>query len=377
MQARFKSNKLAIALATVIAATMAPMLSLPLEAQQPAASEIDCAAPLDVKLQSSPAGELSLATPRLGNTGPAAYFIRPQPSNLVANGDFEVFAPGWLSQGPFHASLIGPNAIGGQYTPTMTNVTVVPNWTVTGGNATSYIWHGVDSLLLNSAHSSGSAGNGYVYMGIAQQNLLAGGNPFSAPFTATPQGRVVPPGAVTIGSNTYPDYTGRAPSVPHPTGPVAIEQTVNLTVGRNYRMTFYVVGEATQSRAAYTTIDGIFGLDISGYAREHLKVYGYDNNGAVGRYYTVEFTAKQSATTVRFLNWGHATTSPNVVFPTNPALFATVGAATEAAIDDVIINACSAPKQIPTMDSPWAFWALIGGLLLVAGAALRLERQKR
>jgi hypothetical protein len=107
---------------------------------------------------------------------------------------------------------------------------------------------------------------------------------------------------VTVGSNTYPDYTGRTPSVPHPTGPVAIERTVNLTVGRNYRVTFYVAGEATQSRAAYTTVDGSFGLDISGHAREHLKVYGYDNNVAVGRHYTFEFTAKQSATTIRFLN---------------------------------------------------------------------------
>jgi hypothetical protein len=97
-----------------------------------------------------------------------------------------LLASGWLSQGPFHASLIGSNAIGGQYAPAMTNFTAAPSWTVTRGNATSYIRHGLDSMLLNSAPPSGSAGNGYVYTGIAQQNLLAGGNSFSAPFSAMP-----------------------------------------------------------------------------------------------------------------------------------------------------------------------------------------------
>jgi hypothetical protein len=337
--------------------------ALPLGAQAPGpAAEIDCLQnPLQATLQSDSDGQLRLGAPSLA---PANYFVRAQPSNLVVNGDFETTSQGWLAQPPFDASLIGPNAIGGQYTASMTNVTTVPNWVVTGGNATSYIWHGKNSALLSSTPSAG--GTGYIYMGIGAQNWLAGGAAYFAPFSASPEGRIVPPGALTLGANNFTNFTGRNPSVPNPTGPVAIEQSVSLTPGRNYRMTFYVVGEATRNRADYTTIDGLLGLDIGGYAREHLVVGGYDNpfSGQNGRYYTLEFTAKQAATTIRFVNWGHATTSLNS---------STITA--EGAIDDVIINACSQPKQVPIGNSAPLLATFLAGLALLVGWTLRRQRR--
>jgi hypothetical protein len=350
-------------------ALLASALStFPLGAQSPIpAAEIDCFQnPLQATLQSDATSQLRLAAPTLA---PASYFVRSQPSNLVVNGDFETTSAGWLAQPPFDASLIGPNAIGGQYTPTMTNVTTVPNWTVTGGNATSYIWHGKNSALLGSAPSAG--GTGYIYMGIGAQNWLAGGVAYYAPFSASPEGRITPPGAVALDANNFTNFTGRSPSVPHPTGPVAIEQSVSLTPGQNYRMTFYVVGEATRTRANYTTIDGLIGLDISGYAREHLVVGGYDSpfSGQNGRYYTLEFTAKQAATTIRFLNFGHATISANSTTIT-----------AEGAIDDVIINACSAPKQVPQVPVANSFSllaTLFASLALLAGLTLRRQYQSR
>lgn len=348
-----------------LALVASALSALPLAAQSPElAAEIDCfQSPLVATLQSDAAGQLRLGPPSLA---PASYFVRAQPSNLVANGDFETTSAGWIAQPPFSASLVGPNAVGGQYNASMTNVTTVPNWTVTGGNSTSYIWHGRNSALLSSTPSAG--GTGYIYMGIGGQNWLAGGAPYFAPFSASPEGRIVPPGALTIGANNFTNFTGRNPSVPNPTGPVAIEQSVSLTPGRNYRMTFYVVGEATRTRADYTTIDGLLGLDISGYEREHLVVGGYDNpfSGQNGRYYTLEFTAKQAATTIRFINWGHATTSLNSTTIT-----------AEGAIDDVIINACGLPKQVPVGNSISLAASLFAGLALLAGFTLRRRPQSR
>jgi hypothetical protein len=348
---------------THLAALFAAALSsVPLSAQSPSpAAEVDCFQyPLAATIQTDAMGQLRLGAPTLA---PASYFVRAQPSNVVANGDFETMSAGWLSQPPYNASLIGPNAIGGQYTGTMTNVTTVPNWTVTGGNSTAYIWHGRDPAAISSTPSAG--GLGYIYMGINAQNWLAGGAPYYAPFTASPEGRIVPPGALALASNNFTGFTSRSPSVPHPTGPVAIEQSVSLTPGRSYRMTFYVVGEATRNRAGYTTLDGLVGLDISGYAREHLVVGGYDNpfSRQQGRYYTLEFTAKQAATTIRFLNWGHATISLN-----SPTVSA------EPAIDDVIINACAAPKHVPVSNSFVQLAALFVGLSVLAVAMVRRRR---
>ncbi|MEQ1596069.1 MAG: hypothetical protein ABL985_13335 [Casimicrobium sp.] len=336
---------------------VAAFLTLPLAAQQVGVAEIDCSTPLGVKVQSDAAGELSLANPRLGASGPAPYFVRAQPSNLVANGDFETFTNRTLLEGPYHAVLVGQFAQPGVYASFVTRISTVPNWIVTGGNTFSYIWHSDNSSLLASTPSAG--GPGYIYTGIGAQNVYANGVHYPAPYAATAQGRVVPPGPVSINDNFF----GRS------TGPVAIEQAVTLTPGRKYRMSFYVVAEASQTRSNHSTIDGFFGLDISGYAREYLQVGGYDNvfSQQDGRYYTIEFTAKQAATTVRFLNWGHSTTVLNSV----------TGLSAEIALDDVIINACVAPRQVPTTGSPFAFWALLGSLFLMGAATLRATHAKR
>jgi uncharacterized repeat protein (TIGR01451 family) len=261
-----------------------------------------------------------------------AYFNRAAPANLVVNGDFESFTNPTLLQPPFNATLIGPNVVAGAYTPSMTNKTTVPGWTATGGNASSYAWHTFNPAFLSTPQAALGGAGGYIYLGDSAQNLLAGGAPYHLPFTAdtSPQGRILPPGPITVGPNTFSWRGG----FPFPTGPVAIEQIVNLTVGRNYRMTFFIAAEMLKVRLNHTTIDGIMGLDISGYNREYLMVPGYDNpltsSGTKGTYYTLEFTAKQSVTTVRFLSYGHATAVTNSVSP--------LGA--EPTLDDVVINAC-------------------------------------
>jgi uncharacterized repeat protein (TIGR01451 family) len=298
------------------------------------AQTVQCAAPLAAVLQTGPTGVLSLNAPTIV---PPAYFVRATPTNLVANGDFETFANAALRQGPFTATLIDPAAIvgAGSTNPQAwaTNKTTVPNWTVGGGNKDTYSWHGVNSVLLGTPKSTapgvGAAG-GYIYLGMSAQDLLAGGAPYVAPFAATAQGRIVPPGVVTVKTpNT-------AFQVNQSGGPAYIEQTVTLTVGRQYRMTYYVAAENLLNASNYSNANGIMALDISGYAREYLTVQGHNNPltnlGANGLYYTLEFTAKQAATTVRFSGFGHAAT----VTGSNAA-----DVAAEPSIDDVIINLCA------------------------------------
>jgi uncharacterized repeat protein (TIGR01451 family) len=310
------------------------MLGLSLLSVNAYAQTVQCAAPLAAVLQTGPTGSLSLNAP---STLPPAYFVRATPTNLVTNGDFEVFANAALRQGPFTATLIDPAAIVGAGTTNpqawATNKTTVPGWIAGGGNKDTYSWHGVNSVLLGTPKSTapgvGAAG-GYIYLGMSAQDLLAGGTAYVAPYAASAQGRILPPGVVTVKTpNT-------AFQVNQSGGPAYIEQTVNLTVGRKYRMTYYTAAENLSNVSVYSTVNGIMALDISGYSREYLKSPGNSdpvtNAGANGVYYTVEFTAKQAATTVRFTGFGHAATVTGS--NANPV-------AAEPTLDDVIINQCA------------------------------------
>jgi Domain of unknown function DUF11 len=300
-----------------------------------AMAQLQCTAPLAAVLQSGPTGTLTLAAP---TATPAATFVRATPTNLVLNGDFETFTNLALLQGPFSATLADPSAIPGPLGTNpqrawARNTTTVPNWTVGGGNANTYTWHGRNSVLLGTPKSAApgvGALGGYIYLGMSGQDLLAGGLPYTAPYPASAQGRITPPGVVTI---KIPNTAFQANQSG---GPAFIQQTVNLTVGRQYRMTYYVAAENLLNASTYSSVNGIMALDISGYAREYLTVHGNSNPltnaGANGLYYTVEFTAKQAATTVSFINFGHAAT----VTGSNAAALAA-----EASIDDVIINACA------------------------------------
>jgi hypothetical protein len=308
-------------------------LGLALLGATDAMAQLQCTAPLAAVLQSGPTGTLTLAAP---TPTPAAAFVRATPSNLVLNGDFENFTNLALLQGPFSATLADPSAVPG---PGGTNpqrgwattVTTVPNWTVGGGNANTYTWHGRNSVLLGTPKSAApgvGALAGYIYLGMSAQDLLVGGLPYLAPYAASAQGRITPTGPVTIKT------PNAAFQVNQSGGPAFIQQTVNLTIGRQYRMTYYVAAENLLNASNYSSVNGIMALDISGYAREYLTVHGNSNPltnaGANGLYYTVEFTAKQAATTVSFINFGHAASVAGG-FPV----------AAEATIDDVIINACA------------------------------------
>ncbi len=338
---------------------------------KPVFAAVSCAIPLAATLQSSAAGILTLDAPTLGS---ATYFDRSSPANLVVNGDFEDFTDQTLLQWIFNATMIDPSAVSGAYNVNMTNLTTVPSWTAGGGNTSNYSWHALDSVLLGTPRSTeagagrNTGGTGYIYLGASAQNLVVNGTTaYSMPYTidTSPEGRITPPGPVTGGANTYIWRTG---VYSHPLAPSYIEQTVALTVGLDYRMTFYVAAEALSNGPAHAINDGIMGLDITGYNREYLTVHGTNNPltnmGANGLYYTLQFTAKQAATTIRLLSFGHAVATPNV---------RTVLAA-EPTLDDVIINACFAQTsaEIPTLNN----WALLLITLMMLAVGLRFRAFK-
>jgi uncharacterized repeat protein (TIGR01451 family) len=304
-----------------------------------AMAQLQCTNPLAAVLQSGPTGTLTLAAP---TPTPDAAFVRTTPANLVLNGDFENFANLALLQGPFSATLADPSAIPGPGSTNpqeswARNTTTVPNWTVGGGNANTYTWHGRNSVLLGTPKSAAAgvgAAGGYIYLGVSAQDLLVGGAAYTAPYPASPEGRITPAGPVSI------KIPNTALQSNQSGGPAFIQQTVNLIVGRQYRMTYYVAAENLLNGSPYSSVNGIMGLDISGYAREYLTVHGHSspltNSGVNGLYYTLEFTAKQAATTIGFVNFGHATT---VVGSGNSV-------AAESTIDDVIINACTLQYRV-------------------------------
>ena len=309
-------------------------------------------------LQTSSTGTLRLVgTPPITVASvfsPPTAFVRSTPTNLVANGDFEIFGA-VATVGTFNAVRIAPNAVLGAY-PAVPALSSVPSWQVTGGNSTTYIWHGKDSNLLGSTPTTALGANaltkGYIYMGASAQNYQVGGVYYPStnitPATS-PLGRVTLSGAVTVGPNNFVWYVNNpSTGAPYafPVAPIAIEQTVTLVAGNDYRMTFYVVGEATKppGDSTYTQIDGFVGLDISGYSREHLLVPSTLNaeTPGRGRYYTLQFTAKQAATTIRFTSYGHGSVVNNV---STGAL----SLSTEPVIDDVMINRCETVRVSGTV----------------------------
>ena len=163
--------------------------------------------------------------------------------------------------------------------------------------------------------------------------------------------------------------------------PFTISQTVSgLIPGRLYRMSFWVSGEwaleAYQTSIGTEAGDGMMALDVEGYDRLYLTIpagFAPEPPGAPHVFgtdefhvYTLEFTAVDTDMDISFVNWGHFGGSGGTVGWTR-------GNSTEAVIDDVIINAISLPRNVPTL-SQWGLIVMVG-LLGITGLMVIRKRQ--
>ena len=115
-------------------------------------------------------------------------------------------------------------------------------------------------------------------------------------------------------------------------------------------------------------------VDVEGYDRLYLAIpsgFAPEPPGAPHVFgtdgfhvYTLEFAAIDTDMDISFLNWGHFNST---------TIGWTRGNATEAAIDDVIINAISVPRNVPTL-SQWGLIVMVG-LLGITGLMVIRRKQ--
>ena len=256
--------------------------------------------------------------------------------NLVQNGSFENGLPG----SPKEAYYIDPNTTTPGY-PSTNNQTylAIPNWTVSGGGASTYAdWGTATTTYKTSTQyrpgvpyldaSGNSSASAYgVYLG---NNLV---NSSLTPSIATN-------GVVTFGGT--PTFTNIASGYGDTNSPVQIAQTINnLTAGQTYCLSFWASGEeagAPIGVSDYYGGDGIFRFDLTdatGTFSQYLAapsgvantVFLDSNNQPITSHlYQYTFVPSSSSVTVALNNWGHVK---------NPALGFD---RTEVALDDFIVN---------------------------------------
>ena len=163
--------------------------------------------------------------------------------------------------------------------------------------------------------------------------------------------------------------------------PMTITQTVTGLIPEGvYRMSFFVSGEWAHEQWATSFMteagDGMMAVDVEGYDRLYLAIpagFAPEPPGAPHVFgtdefhvYTLEFIAVDTDMDISFVNWGHFGGSGGTIGWTR-------GNATEAAIDDVIINAISLPVNVPTL-SQWGIIVMVG-ILGITGLMVIRKRQ--
>ena len=238
-------------------------------------------------------GTVTTLQTNMKSVASATLLTRTGPSNLIQNGDFTT-AGGSGNLYYLFGTQGSDKSINGITAP----VGTVSNWTVSGGGSATYaFWQRNAPGPPIGVVTSTSDGN--------NSSLVYFGNEVGATVTPTPTYN-----SDGWTSSTY-SLTTRGAAYGANNAPPTLSQTFPTVVGTTYRLQFL------QAYENYGSIAGIAALDITGFNRSYFKV-----PKSVTRY-TVEFVASSSTTTIAFLSWGHLT------------------AATELALDDVMVNACT------------------------------------
>ncbi|MDM8009130.1 MAG: PEP-CTERM sorting domain-containing protein [Phycisphaerae bacterium] len=228
-------------------------------------------------------------------------FNRASPANLVVNGSFEA------------------DSGSGLFWATGTTLAVympISGW-VSSGGPNAYAWRTDTSALWTPPLPHGT-------------NSLYFGNQAAASISQTPTFQ--PNGLVTFSSP--PTIGLQAAYTPE----VTLQQTITgLNTGSTYLLSFWVSGE--QAVNGGYGHDGVFGLDITGFATTYLAVPD-GSPGSIGAQKVYQFFLQpaSSSTTIKFTNWGHYFAG----FTTGWTLPST----TELILDDVVLNQVPEPASL-------------------------------
>ncbi len=221
--------------------------------------------------------------------------VNDRTMNLVANGSFEVgnigINTGWT-----------PGTHIGGYPAT--EVAAIPSWN-SSYPAGAYGWWGP----LGFTGAPAPDGRNQVYFG----------NAFNTTGTTA---SIAANGVITFAA--APSFSGRP-------APVTLSQTISgLDTSSVHRLEFWTSGEGNNGGFTGT---GIFGLNITGEGLTYLLLPASSNTFGTSERFYVDFTPSASSVTITFLNWGHITDLGG-------------GAASELALDDVILNVIPIPGAV-------------------------------
>lgn len=201
--------------------------------------------------------------------------LSPGALNLITNGSFE------------NTPCI-PWSYSGVFCPNSTYYTCnINNWVCTDGGASTY------ACMMTSAQSVIPDGTLAAYLG----------NNFASTCSSLQSD-------TSCLVNTGCEITSMPPGYPYNTigyggsNGVSLQQTVNgLVIGNTYVLEFWVGGE----RNGIIVNGGVFAVDL-GFGKRFLKCYATGFFG-VGVRYIIEFKATSTSHTIKFTNWGHASST--------------------------------------------------------------------
>ena len=187
-------------------------------------------------------------------------------------------------------------------------------WTSAGGARNYATWGGTSSIRGSASIPDGVA-------------ALYFGNSIVSSISSTPIFNL--DGTITFSSP--PTITPLNASF---TPAVTLSQTVSVTPGNRYGLSFWASGEDARSGGSH---DGIFGLDVNGATVFLATPSGSATGLGASHIYEFEFIPTISTLTLTFTNWGHLNSStPGWTLP----------GTTELVLDDVILNAIPEPSSI-------------------------------
>lgn len=295
--------------------------------------------------------------------------------NLVVNGSFE--DPNLEDGFTFGGLLPGIDGDGYYFLSPITTEAPIAQpdgWTPAGGGALTYARWGNN---INAIQNAGLpvAGQAWSSTEIHGERSVYLGNFTPEQVSETPE--YMPNGEVVFSSP--PVITLRPEYGPNP---FSISQTVaGLVVGGIYRLSFWVSGEWSNigfasSPNGATAGDGVMGLQIEGYELLYLAIPAGNSAEPEGaphvfgtdefHVYTIEFEALDTEMNISFINWGHFDSTDGTDGWTR-------GQTTELIMDDVIINAVSVPRNVPTL-SEWGLIAMAGILGIVGFMVMKRRK---